>query len=71
VNAPGKGAYPISSFTWILAYAKQHDPAKAKTLTDFLEWALADGQAMEAPLDYAPLPESMRSALVARIDSIR
>jgi phosphate transport system substrate-binding protein len=71
VNAPGKGAYPISSFTWILAYAEQHDPAKAKTLTDFLKWALADGQAMEAPLDYAPLPESMRSALVARIDSIR
>jgi phosphate transport system substrate-binding protein len=71
VNAPGNGAYPISSFTWILAYAKQQDPAKAKTLADFLEWALTDGQALEAPLDYAPLPDAMRRALVARVDSIR
>ena len=70
VNAPGRGAYPISSFTWILAYAKQPNPEKAKQLTDFLKWALTDGQALEAALDYAPLPEAMRSALVARIDSI-
>ena len=70
VNAPGKGAYPISSFTWILAYAKQPNPEKAKQLTDFLKWALTDGQALEAALDYAPLPEAMRSALVARVDSI-
>jgi phosphate transport system substrate-binding protein len=70
VNAPGKGAYPISSFTWILAYAKQPKPEKAKHLTDFLKWALTDGQALEAALDYAPLPETMRGALVARVDSI-
>jgi phosphate transport system substrate-binding protein len=71
VNAAGKGAYPISSFTWILAYAKQADPAKAKTLTDFLRWALGEGQGMVAALDYAPLPEAMRTALVARLDSIQ
>jgi len=71
VNAPGKGVYPISSFTWILAYAKQADAAKGKTLTDFLRWAMTDGQGMEAALDYAPLPEAMRTALVAKIDSIQ
>ena len=71
VNASGAGAYPISSFTWILLYQKQADAAKGKLLVDFLRWALADGQAMEAPLDYAPLPESMRTALVARLDSIK
>jgi phosphate transport system substrate-binding protein len=71
VNAKGAGVYPISSFTWILVYARQPDPAKGKKLTDFLRWALNDGQAMEAPLDYAPLPESMRGALLARVDSIK
>ena len=71
VNAQGKGVYPISSFTWIIAYEKQADAAKAKQLTDFLRWALSDGQTLEAALDYAPLPQTMRSALSARVDSIR
>jgi phosphate transport system substrate-binding protein len=67
VNAPGAGVYPISSFTWLLVYQKQTDAAKGKKLTDFLRWALTDGQGMEAALDYAPLPEAMRSALVSRL----
>jgi phosphate transport system substrate-binding protein len=71
VNAPGAGAYPISSFTWILAYQKQTDAAKGKKLKDFLHWALTDGQALAAPLDYAPLPESLRSGLTQRVDSIQ
>jgi phosphate transport system substrate-binding protein len=71
VNAPGKGAYPISSFTWILAYAKNADQAKGKLLRDFLHWGLTDGQSYETALDYAPLPEAMRAALVARVDSIQ
>jgi phosphate transport system substrate-binding protein len=71
VNAPGAGVYPISSFTWLLVYQKQADPAKGKKLTDFLRWALSDGQGMEAALDYAPLPEAMRSALVSRLATIQ
>ena len=71
VNAPGKGVYPISSFTWIIAYFKQADAEKGKKLTDFLRWALGEGQGMVAALDYAPLPEAMRTALAARLDSIQ
>jgi phosphate transport system substrate-binding protein len=71
VNAPGAGVYPLSSFTWIIAYTRQADPAKGKKLTDFLRWALNDGQGMESALDYAPLPESMRTALLTRVDSIK
>jgi phosphate transport system substrate-binding protein len=71
VNAPGVGVYPISSFTWIIAYSKQADAAKGKKLTDFLRWALTDGQGMESALDYAPLPEAMRTALLTRVDSIK
>ena len=71
VNAPGKGVYPISSFTWIIAYGKQADSAKGQKLTDFLRWALTDGQGLSAALDYAPLPEAMRTALASKVDSIQ
>lgn len=71
VNASGTGVYPISSFTWIILYQKQPDSVKGKTLVDFLRWALSDGQAMEAPLDYAPLPDAMRSALMAKLDTVK
>jgi phosphate transport system substrate-binding protein len=71
VNAAGAGAYPISSFTWILVYQKQADAEKGKKLVAFLRWALSDGQALEAPLDYAPLPDAMRGALVQRLQDIK
>jgi phosphate transport system substrate-binding protein len=71
VNAPGAGVYPISSFTWLILYEKQTDATKGKKLVDFLRWALTEGQGMAAPLDYAPLPDAMRSALVSRLSAIQ
>ncbi|MDB4948232.1 MAG: phosphate transporter substrate-binding protein [Gemmatimonadetes bacterium] len=56
VNGPGAQAYPIASFTWIIAYTNMRDRAKARAIGDFLTWALHDGQAYAAGLDYAPLP---------------
>ena len=58
-NAPGKDAYPISSFTWLLIPVQSKDAAKGKILADFLNWMLADGQKMTAALTYAPLPDSV------------
>jgi phosphate transport system substrate-binding protein len=58
-NAPGKDAYPISSFTWLLIPQQSKDPAKGKVLADFLNWMVTDGQKMTAALAYAPLPESV------------
>ena len=55
-NAPGKGVYPISSFTWILLYENPKDKAQAKMMVDFMKWALTDGQKFAADLGYAPLP---------------
>jgi phosphate transport system substrate-binding protein len=71
VNAAGKGAYPISSFTWILAYQQQKDSVKARKLADFLDWALTEGEAQAASLDYAPLPESMAARLKEKVATIR
>jgi phosphate transport system substrate-binding protein len=55
-NAPGKGVYPISSFTWLLLYENPKDKNQSKIMVDFLKWALADGQKFAADLGYAPLP---------------
>ena len=55
-NAPGQNAYPISSFTWLLFYENPTDKQAAKTMVDFMKWALTDGQAYCADLGYAPLP---------------
>jgi phosphate transport system substrate-binding protein len=58
-DAPGKGAYPISSFTWLLVPAKIANAAKQRALTDFLKWMLTEGQKMSAALSYAPLPKAV------------
>jgi phosphate transport system substrate-binding protein len=58
-NAPGKGVYPISSFTWLLLYQNPKDKTQAKTMVDFVKWALTDGQKFCADLGYAPLPENV------------
>ncbi|HET7890404.1 MAG TPA: phosphate ABC transporter substrate-binding protein PstS [Candidatus Sulfotelmatobacter sp.] len=58
-NAPGKDAYPISSFTWLLIPAQSKDPAKGKILAEFLNWMVTEGQTMTKELAYAPLPESV------------
>jgi phosphate transport system substrate-binding protein len=70
VNSPGENTYPITSFTWLLLYKQMPDAAKAKKLTDFVRWALTDGQNEAASLDYAPLPASLIPKLTARLDSI-
>lgn len=69
-NAPGKGAYPISSFTWLLVPDKIDDPVKRKAITGFLAWMLADGQGMTQALTFAPLPKEViakESKAIAKI----
>jgi phosphate transport system substrate-binding protein len=56
-NAPGKNAYPISTFTWLLIPDKIADATKKKSIVDFLAWMMTTGQADAASLDYAPLPK--------------
>jgi phosphate transport system substrate-binding protein len=70
-NAPGKGAYPISSFTWLLIPSKIADPAKKKAIKDFLAWMLADGQKMTEALSYARLPQAVVAKELKAIDKIQ
>jgi phosphate transport system substrate-binding protein len=59
VNADGDTVYPISTFTWIIAYTKQADGPKAIALTRLLWWAVHDGQKFSGDLGYAPLPQAI------------
>ncbi len=58
-NAPGKEAYPISSFTWMLVPVKSADPAKGKVIKDLLSWIVKSGEDEAAGLSYAPLPKNV------------
>jgi phosphate transport system substrate-binding protein len=69
-NAPGKTAYPISSFTWLLIPTPAKDPKKGKIIADFLDWMVTDGQKMTSQLSYAPLPESVVEKVKAAIKQI-
>jgi phosphate transport system substrate-binding protein len=69
-NAPGKTAYPISSFTWLLIPTPAKDPKKGKIIADFLDWMVTDGQKMTSQLSYAPLPDSVVEKVKAAIKQV-
>jgi phosphate transport system substrate-binding protein len=71
VNQPGKDAYPIVGFTWLLVYERQKDPVKGKKLVEFLTWELKKGQKMAAPMLYAPLPENVVKMVEKTIKTIK
>jgi phosphate transport system substrate-binding protein len=70
-NAPGKGVYPISSFTWLLLYENPKDKAQSKVMVDFMKWALTDGQKYCADLGYAPLPEGVVKQEMAALEKVK
>jgi phosphate transport system substrate-binding protein len=70
-NAPGRGVYPISSFTWLLFYQNPRDKARAKVMVDFMKWALSDGQKFAPELGYAPLPSEVVALEMQAIGKIR
>jgi phosphate transport system substrate-binding protein len=70
-NAPGKDAYPISSFTWLLIPAQSKNPANGKILSDFLNWMVTDGQKMTSALSYAPLPDNVVQKVKVAIKEVK
>lgn len=70
-NTPGTGAYPISSFTWLLLYQDPRDKAQGNAMVDFMKWALVDGQKFAPDLGYAPLPEAVVKLEMDALSKIR
>ncbi len=69
-DPPGKAAYPISSFTWLLIPEQSSDPKKGKILADFLNWMVTDGQSMTTQLSYAPLPKNVVAKVKVAIKQV-
>jgi phosphate transport system substrate-binding protein len=69
-NAVGADVYPISSYTYILAYRDQKDATKGKALVDFLWWIIHDGERFARELQYASLPDAIVKRAEVKIGSI-
>jgi phosphate transport system substrate-binding protein len=63
LDAPGPDSYPIASFSYLLLYKELStnidSMEKAQALTQFVNWAITDGQQFASPLHYVPLPDSV------------
>lgn len=70
-NPPGKGAYPISSFTWLLLYEDPKDKNQSRKMVDFMKWALTDGQGFAESLGYARLPDAVVSLATAALEKVK
>ena len=74
IDAPGDQAYPIASATFILVYQDMCKAgvaeAKAKLVVDWLNYALGDGQKVAPELQYAPLPDAIKSKAQAKVDGL-
>jgi phosphate transport system substrate-binding protein len=54
----GAEAYPIATFTWLLAYKKQ-DAKKAEWMRKLVEYCVTTGQSSSDGMGYIPLPASV------------
>jgi phosphate transport system substrate-binding protein len=70
-DAPGKTAYPISSFTWLLIPQKFQDAGKRDAIKGFLNWMLGEGQNSVETLSYAKLPKEVVEKEKKAIDNIQ
>ena len=70
-NAPGKNAYPISSFTWLLIPEKFKDGGKRDAMKGFVKWAITDGQSFAENLSYAKLPKEVVDKELKAIDKVQ
>ncbi len=69
-NAPGKGVYPIATYTWLLL-PEASDQNKKTILTELLRWVLTSGQKKCAALGYAPLPVEVAKRALESFDSAK
>ena len=74
-NADASGAYPISTFTWMIIYKEQNysDRTKEQALAtmDLLKYILSDeAQGIAPEVHYAPLPEKAREQSMKNLQTV-
>src|SRR5262249_2158116 len=64
------GAYPIVTYTWLLAYKKYADPKIKDAFKGVVQYGLTEGQKFSEELGYIPLPENVVTAVTKTLDPI-
>lgn len=70
LDTDGELAYPITSGTYILVYAKQTDATKGATVKGWIRYVLTEGQTLAPTVDFAPLPAALQTKAIAQLDKI-
>ena len=73
-NTDASDGYPIANATWLLVYQAQDkvsdNQARSQALVHFLLWVLDKGEGEASTLDYAPLPDALRTAALQKVATI-
>ncbi len=67
VNGSGAGAYPISTYSWVLVYQKQANSNNGIALGKLLHWMATTGQADSSAIGYVALPANIQALANATI----
>jgi phosphate transport system substrate-binding protein len=75
INAPSADAYPISAITFLLVYKDMckagMTSSKAKLVKSWLDYALGAGQQVAPQLQYAPLPDKIKTAADGKVSGLQ
>jgi phosphate transport system substrate-binding protein len=66
----GAEAYPIVTYTWLIAYKKYPDANKRQALQDLVKFGLTEGQKDAEALGYIPLPANVVTQATAAADKL-
>ena len=74
-NADAVGAYPISTFTWMIIYKEQNYSNRSKdqaiATLDLLQYILSDeAQSITSEVHYAPLPAKAKELSIANLKTV-
>lgn len=74
-NSDADGAYPISTFTWMIIYKEQNysnrSKAQAEATLDLLQYILSDAaQKVTSEVHYAPLPVKAKELSLENLKSV-
>lgn len=69
-DAPGKGSYPIATYTYLLLYMDQTDCLKANKIVAFVKWALTEGTKDAVELRYIPLSDAVKTQVLDQVGRI-
>jgi phosphate transport system substrate-binding protein len=70
LNAAGEASYPITAPTYLLVKQKYDSPEKAKLVKEFIKYILTDGATLAKSVNFATLPDSLKTKALAQLDKV-